>query len=353
MRFADEARIEVKAGDGGHGCLSFLRERFKPRGGPDGGNGGSGGDIILHATENLNTLVDFSSRRRFKAPSGVHGRGANCHGRDGEDLLLTVPVGTVVYDEDSDALLGDLREDGNVLRVVRGGCGGMGNAHFKSSTNRAPRRTTDGEPGECKQLRLVLNVLADVGLWGAPNVGKSSLLAAMSAARPKIGNYAFTTLWPNLGAIPLSDGERYVLADIPGLLPGASSGVGLGTRFLKHLNRTRLLLHVIDVSAGEQCVEQARLLRQEVHTYSAELGARESWLLLNKCDLCDADEADAQVDTLRSQLQWSKPIFKVSAWSLQGLPALQEAIAHWLSENNRSARDDQLASSAQQLIDEK
>lgn len=333
MKFTDEAFIYIDAGNGGHGCLSFRRERFRPRGGPDGGNGGKGADINIHAENRINTLVDFASRRHFRAQSGDSGSGADRHGRNGKDMLLVVPLGTSIYDEDADMLLGDLNKCDEVLCVARGGKGGFGNAHFKSSTNRAPRHTTNGEDGETRQLRLVLSVLADVGLWGAPNAGKSSLLTAMSAANPKIANYAFTTLWPHLGVISLPAGDRYVLADIPGLLPGAASGVGLGTRFLKHLSRTRLLLHLVDISTDKDWAAEVRSLRKELHAYSVDLGTRESWLVLNKCDLLSASEAHARTTKLRDQLNWSKPIFEISALHRHGLDVLNSAIADWLIHN--------------------
>lgn len=331
MRFTDEACIRVHAGDGGDGCLSFRRERFRPRGGPDGGNGGKGGDVILRAEPNLNTLVDFSYSRRICAGSGGRGRSKHQHGHNGNDLTLSVPLGTQIYDEDSGDVLGDLRNKGDHLCVAQGGTGGLGNMHFKSSTNRAPRYTTEGVQGQQRSLRLVLTVLADVGLLGKPNAGKSSLLAALSAARPKISHYAFTTLWPNLGVVSVSEGRSYVLADIPGLLPGAASGVGLGTRFLKHLNRTRLLLHVVDISTDVVLSEQVRSLQEELRAYSPDLGKRESWLLMNKCDLLSKDEVLVRTRLLRRRLRWRKPWFVVSALSKEGLPALNEAVMNWLA----------------------
>ncbi len=288
MKFVDEATIKVQAGDGGRGMVSFRREKFIPFGGPDGGDGGEGGSIYVVANQGLNTLADFRYRRGFKAKNGEPGGSADCSGRGGEDLEIVVPVGTVIYDTETEEALGDLAEDGKRLLVARGGKGGLGNQHFKSSTNRAPRRATPGYPGEKRELRLELKLLADVGLLGLPNAGKSTLISAVSAARPRIADYPFTTLHPNLGVVYVGEHKSFVMADIPGVIEGAAEGAGLGIRFLKHLQRTRLLLHLVDISPPDpqaDPVKDARVIAAELKRFSPELAARERWLVLNKLDL--------------------------------------------------------------------
>ena len=298
MKFFDEAIIEVFAGDGGNGSAAFRREKYVPRGGPSGGDGGRGGSIHVVADRNLNTLIDYRYARIFRAPRGENGRGADQYGKGGEDIVLRVPVGTVIADADSGERIADLDRDGAQALVARGGKGGLGNIHFKSSTNRAPRQTTPGEKGEQRRLRLELRVLADVGLLGMPNAGKSTLIRAISAARPKVADYPFTTLQPNLGVVRTDENRSFVVADIPGLIEGAAEGAGLGHRFLRHLQRTRLLLHVVDLAPLDEeanPVHDARAIVQELKKYDPALHAKPRWLVLNKVDLLPDDERDARV----------------------------------------------------------
>jgi GTP-binding protein len=329
MKFVDEARIHVAAGRGGNGAASFRREKFVPLGGPDGGDGGQGGSVILVADAALNTLVDFRYQRRFQAQRGQDGSGAQCTGRSGEDLLLRVPVGTVVHDAGSDEIMGDLTREDQRLVVARGGQGGLGNTHFKSSTNRAPRRATPGAPGEERELRLELRLLADVGLVGLPNAGKSTLIRAVSAARPKVADYPFTTLYPSLGVVAVGMGRSFVMADVPGLIEGASEGSGLGHRFLRHLDRTRLLLHVVDVlpllGHGDP-VQGFHVIEQELVRYSERLASRERWLVLNKIDLLAPDERARQLQDLRTAIGWEGPVFEVSAATGEGCQRLVYAL---------------------------
>jgi GTP-binding protein len=286
MRFVDEALIRIQAGKGGNGCMSFRREKFIPLGGPDGGDGGSGGSVFLQADESLNTLSDYRYQVTFRAKNGAGGRGRDCSGKGGEDTVLRVPVGTSAFDEETGELIGELTRVNELLLVAQGGRGGLGNTHFKSSTNRAPRQTIPGTPGEERQLRLELNVIADVGLLGLPNAGKSSLIRTISAARPKVADYPFTTLAPSLGVVGLDNHRSFVVADIPGLIEGAAMGAGLGIRFLKHLMRTRLLLHMVDILPPEgDPVEHARVVQQELENFSPTLAEHERWLVLNKIDL--------------------------------------------------------------------
>ena len=327
MKFVDEVSIEVRAGRGGNGCLSFLRERHRPKGGPDGGDGGDGGDVWLHADTGLNTLADYRARRRFSAGDGRAGAGRLRSGAAGAALTLAVPVGTSVFDIDSGEKLGELECEGQRLLVARGGRHGLGNIHFKSSVNRAPRRSTPGEEGEMRHLRLALRVLADVGLLGMPNAGKSSLLRAISAARPRVGAYPFTTLHPHLGVI--DDGDRsVVVADIPGLLPGAAEGVGLGTRFLKHLTRTRLLLQVMDLcpADGVALPDQAQALDRELRAFDANLAGLERWIVLNKADLLSEEQA---LSAKRELQKSGRRVFIISALSRQGVGDLAEALRQW------------------------
>jgi GTPase len=325
VKFVDEADIRIEAGRGGDGCASFRREKFIPRGGPDGGNGGSGGSVYLVAREGINTLADFRVQRRFKAANGRGGAGRNMTGASGEDLYIAVPAGTEIKDLDTAETLGDLTHDGDALLVARGGRGGRGNTTFKSSINRAPRQFTRGEPGEERHLLLALKVLADVGLLGAPNAGKSTLTRALSAARPKVADYPFTTLHPHLGVVRVGAEQSFVIADIPGLIEGAAEGVGLGIRFLKHLERTRLLLHVVDAGpdrAGEDVAAEIRGIERELTQYSEPLRRLPRWLVLNKLDLLPEEERARRVEALAAELDWTGPVYGISALSGQGTEEL-------------------------------
>lgn len=333
MKFVDEARVKVAAGNGGKGCLSFRRERFIPRGGPDGGDGGDGGSVFLCADEALNTMIDYRYQRHFSAPHGEPGRGSNCTGHAGEDLYMPVPVGTTVIDMETGETLGDLTEAGQTLLVAQGGFHGLGNARYKSSTNRAPRQTSSGTPGELRELLLELKVLADVGLLGYPNAGKSSLIRSVSAAKPKVAGYPFTTLTPQLGVVRLEASRSFVMADIPGLISGAADGAGLGIRFLKHLARTHLLFHVVDMLPMDEVdpAVTAQALIDELALFSPTLAQQPRWLILNKADLVD----DEQIKTIRERLvealDWDgKPLFVVSAINGKGtmplIGAAMEAI---------------------------
>lgn len=337
MKFVDEATIRVEAGKGGNGCLSFRREKYVPMGGPDGGDGGDGGSVFLQADDALNTLIDYRYQRKFKAETGEGGSGRNCSGKKGDDLVLSVPVGTTVVDVDTHEVLGDLTVAGQQLRVAQGGFHGLGNTRYKSSVNRAPRQTTNGTPGEVRNLRLELKVLADVGLLGLPNAGKSTLIRAISAARPKVADYPFTTLVPNLGVVSVQAHRSFVVADIPGLIEGASEGAGLGIRFLKHLVRTRLLLHLVDVAPfdGSDPVENVRTITRELERFSPALASRERWLVLNKVDLLPEDEQAERCQALVSALGWQGPVFQVSALSGKGTAALCQAIMNWIEERAR------------------
>jgi GTP-binding protein len=329
MKFVDEATIKVQAGNGGRGMVSFRREKFIPFGGPDGGDGGEGGSIYVVASQGLNTLADFRYQRTFKAKNGEPGGSADCSGRGGEDLEVVVPVGTVIYDIDTEELLGDLTHDGMRLLVARGGKGGLGNQHFKSSTNRAPRRATPGYPGEKRELRLELKLLADVGLLGLPNAGKSTLISAVSAARPRIADYPFTTLHPNLGVVYVGEHKSFVMADIPGVIEGAAEGAGLGIRFLKHLQRTRLLLHLVDIAPPDpqaDPVKDARAIVAELKRFSSELAARERWLVLNKLDLMTEEAADRRCREIVRRLRWKGPVFRISGATRTGTRELCQAV---------------------------
>jgi len=325
MKFVDEATIKVEAGNGGNGCLSFRREKYIPRGGPDGGDGGDGGDVYFVADTGLNTLADFRFKRMFRAEHGQKGMGSKCTGKSGEDLYVRVPIGTIAYDADIEELIGDLVKAGQTLLVAKGGFHGLGNTRFKSSTNRAPRRTTEGTPGEIRNLFLELKVLADVGLLGLPNAGKSTLIRAVSAAHPKVADYPFTTLIPNLGVVRVDDEKSFVIADIPGLIEGAAEGAGLGVQFLKHLARTRLLLHLIDVlpdgGAGDP-VTDAQTVVNELKKYNDELYAKDRWLVLNKIDLLPAESRQQTCDQIIQGLHWQGPVYLISAVAKQGTQAL-------------------------------
>jgi len=315
MKFVDEAIIKVHAGDGGNGCASFRREKFIPFGGPNGGDGGSGGSVWLIADEGLNTLIDFRHQRNFKAPRGENGMGSDMYGRGGEDTLIRVPVGTTVINLDTNEVIGDLTENGQRLLVARGGKGGLGNIHFKSSVNRAPRKTTAGTPGEVRELKLELKVLADVGLLGFPNAGKSTFIRAVSAATPRVADYPFTTLQPHLGVVRAGPDQSFVIADIPGLIEGAAEGAGLGIQFLKHLARTSLLLHLVEIEPtdGSDPAAQVRAIEQELEHFDPRLLARPRWLVINKLDLVAPEQRDSIARALVEQLEWSAPWFAISA----------------------------------------
>jgi GTP-binding protein len=334
MKFVDEATIRVQAGNGGHGCLSFRREKFIEKGGPDGGDGGHGGSVYLVADKAVNTLADFRVARKFKAGNGQPGAGRNKTGKSGEDLDVIVPCGTVVHDVDTGELFGDLTEAGQRMMVAEGGRAGLGNTRFKSSVNRAPRKTTQGTPGEKRHLRLELRLLADVGLLGLPNAGKSTLIRAMSAARPKVAAYPFTTLHPNLGVVSVGPLQSFVMADIPGLIEGAADGAGLGIQFLKHLQRTRVLLHIVDIAPQDAEADpgkDAETIRKELGRYSAELAEKPCWLVLNKIDLLDADGVVAARERVLSQLGWDGPLFEISAVSGKGTGMLARALMRELA----------------------
>jgi len=320
MRFVDEAIIQVEAGNGGNGCMSFRREKFIPFGGPDGGDGGRGGSILMEADPDGNTLVDYRYTRKFNAERGRGGRGANCSGKSGADIVLKVPVGTTVVDEDTNEVLGDLVEPYQQLLVAKGGYGGLGNIHFKSSTNRSPQKTTSGHAGEARKLRLELKVLADVGLLGLPNAGKSTFIRAVSAAKPKVADYPFTTLVPNLGVVDVDRHRSFVMADIPGLIEGASEGAGLGIRFLKHLARTRFLLHIVDIAPidGTDPVENVQAIALELKRFSPSLAALPRWLVLNKIDLVTPEECTALCEDIIERLDWQGPVFQTSGLTREG-----------------------------------
>ncbi len=325
MKFVDEAKIKVIAGDGGNGCASFRREKYIPKGGPDGGDGGDGGSVYLIADSGLNTLVDFRTRRTHKAQPGQSGMGRERSGRKGQDLHVRIPVGTRIFDEESGELLGELLEHRQTLLVAQGGERGIGNVHFKSSTNRTPRQFTHGTEGERRELRLELILLADVGLLGMPNAGKSSLISKISSARPRVADYPFTTLYPNLGVVSLGQDHSFVVADIPGVIAGAAVGAGLGLQFLKHLSRTRLLLHLVDIAPLDESLDSAgevRQIEQEMACYSEELAGKERWLVLNKRDLLPEAEFQARSQALRGSLGWSGPVYGISAVSGEGVKLL-------------------------------
>lgn len=335
MKFVDEAVIRVEAGKGGDGCMSFRREKYVPFGGPDGGDGGDGGSVYLEADEGLNTLVDFRYTRLFRAEHGQPGRGSQCSGKAGEDLTIRVPVGTLAYDAVTSELLGDLVAHGERLLVAKGGDHGLGNARFKSSTNRAPRKTTKGMAGEVRPLRLELNVLADVGLLGKPNAGKSSLIRAVSAARPKVADYPFTTLYPHLGVVRVESDRSFVIADIPGLIEGAAEGAGLGHRFLKHLARTRLMLHVVDIaSPGDisKAVADIQAIEAELKKFSEDLYARERWLVFNKIDLLASHTRHTYAQAIAGHAGWTAPVFLVSALTGEGCRELMYKVQERLDE---------------------
>jgi len=340
MKFVDEARIEVKAGRGGNGCASFRREKFVPKGGPDGGDGGRGGDVWAVADHNINTLLEYRYQRRVAAGNGEHGRGGDCYGASGPDVELRMPVGTVVTDEQTGLLLADLATTGKRVLLARGGAGGLGNLHFKSSTNRAPRQKTPGQPGEHRFLRLELKVLADVGLLGFPNAGKSTLIAAVSNARPRVADYPFTTVHPHLGVVRVDSQASFVIADLPGLIEGAAAGAGLGHRFLRHLGRARLLLHVIDAApadSGVDPIRQARSLIAELRKFDQALARKPRWTVFNKIDLVDASRREQLVADFRRRLRSRAPIYCVSAMTGEGCRELMLAVHRHLTSKAGTA----------------
>jgi len=343
MKFIDEAVIDVAAGNGGSGCASFRREKFMPMGGPDGGDGGRGGSVIALADANLNTLVDYRYARRHEAANGEPGRGSDQFGAAGADIVLRMPVGTIVTDIESGEMVAELLEPDQRVVLARGGDGGFGNLHFKSSTNRSPRKKTPGWPGEQRKLRLELRLLADVGLLGMPNAGKSTLIAAISNARPKIADYPFTTLHPHLGVVRVGPSRSFVVADIPGLIEGAAEGAGLGHHFLRHLQRTRLLWHIVDVAPLDDAadpVAQVRIVLSELRKYDEALYRKPRWLVLNKIDLIPRDQRAARVRDIARRLRWKGPVFAVSAVAREGLQPLLDATWHELSPSAGADADD-------------
>ena len=352
MKFVDEASIKVMAGKGGNGCLSFRREKYIAKGGPDGGDGGDGGSVILEANSGLNTMVDYRFVRTYKAESGEPGKGRNCTGKSGEDLVLKVPIGTTVLDEDTAEILGDLQNEGEQLVVAQGGFHGLGNTRFKSSTNRAPRQTSNGTEGEVRNLKLELKVLADVGLLGLPNAGKSTFIRAVSSAKPKVADYPFTTLVPNLGVVKVDAHRSFVVADIPGLIEGASEGAGLGIRFLKHLTRNRILLHIVDMAPfdGVEPADAALSIVEELERFSPTLAARPRWLLLNKTDLIDAETLAERRAALIEALDFDGPVYEIAAISGEGCERICQDMMILLEEQGEAeAADPELAEQEQAI----
>ncbi len=349
MKFVDEATIDVTAGKGGTGCVSFRREKFVPKGGPDGGDGGDGGSVFLEGDVALNTMIDYRYTRRFCAENGESGRGRNCSGKSGQDLVLPVPLGTTVLDDETGEILGDIREAGERLLVAQGGFHGLGNTRYKSSINRAPRQSSPGTEGESRKLKLELKVLADVGLLGLPNAGKSTLIRAVSAATPKVADYPFTTLIPSLGVVKVDAHRSFVAADIPGLIEGASEGAGLGIRFLKHLTRNRVLLHLVDVAPidGSDPADAACAVVRELERFSPALAARPRWLVLNKIDLIDADALAACRERVVSALNWRGPVYEVSAVAGLHTDALCGDLMTHLEEQAAAMRSDPDAEQAE------
>ncbi|HFC8542528.1 GTPase ObgE [Neisseria weaveri] len=368
MKFIDEAKIEVVAGKGGNGAVSFRREKFVPRGGPDGGDGGKGGSVFAVADENINTLVEYRFVKRYQAKNGEKGHGSDRYGKGADDIELHMPVGTLIRDIDTDEIIADLTHHGQKVCLARGGKGGLGNIHFKSSVNRAPKQATPGEEGEARSLQLELKVLADVGLLGMPNAGKSTLISAVSAARPKIANYPFTTLHPNLGVVRMDENNSFVMADIPGLIEGAAEGAGLGHRFLKHLSRTGLLLHVVDLAPFDDSVnpaEEALAIVEELRKYDEELYDKPRWLVLNKLDMLSGEEAEERAAEFLKQIGWNHPapddrfgfdmntprLFKISALSRQGTQDLVYQINTYLTEKKRLAAEAEEAAKQSQAVE--
>ncbi|MBC8299316.1 MAG: Obg family GTPase CgtA [Pelagibacterales bacterium] len=330
MKFIDETIILVKAGNGGNGCVSFRREKYIPFGGPDGGDGGDGGSIIIEARDGLNTLADFRNKSKFIAQNGKSGSGKNKKGKSGNDLVIKLPVGSIVYDSKTEELICDLDHDKQTIKIVAGGTFGLGNTRFKTSTNRAPRKKTDGKKGEERQLKIILKVLADVGLIGLPNVGKSSILAAISMAKPKIANYAFTTIHPNLGVVLINDYEKFIVADIPGLIKGASTGAGLGIQFLKHISRTKLLLHVIDVEKNDvdQILKDMNIIIKELKDYDSELIKKDKWFVFNKIDMLNKEQINTVENFVKDKIK--SKMFFVSAKNKSGLKDMCDNITEYM-----------------------
>jgi len=324
MKFVDEAAILVVAGDGGNGCVSFRREKYIPNGGPDGGDGGDGGDVYAVADENLNTLIDYRFVKSFRAERGQNGQSKDCTGKRGKDITIKFPVGTRILDQDTGEIMGDMTRHGQSIMIAKGGFHGLGNARFKSSINRAPRQKTDGTAGENRQVQLELLLLADVGMLGLPNAGKSTFIRAVSAAKPKVADYPFTTLVPSLGVVRMDNEQSFVVADIPGLIEGAADGAGLGIRFLKHLERCRVLLHLIDLAPVDESdpVENAKVIVKELERYSEKLSVKPRWLVFNKLDLLDPEEADRRAKAIASALDWKEQFYIISAANREGVKAL-------------------------------
>ncbi len=355
MKFVDEAEISVEAGRGGSGALSFRREKFIAKGGPDGGDGGDGGSVYLLGDSSLNTLVDFRYQPQYRAQSGQSGMSKNCTGKAGEDLVVKVPIGTSVIDVNTEELIADISEPGQKVLVAKGGVHGLGNTRFKSSTNRTPTKTTKGRPGEHRNLQLQLRILADVGLLGLPNAGKSTLIRAVSSARPKVADYPFTTLVPNLGVVRVSAERSFVMADIPGVIEGASEGAGLGFRFLKHLSRTRLMLHVVDVAPFDESdpLENARKIVSELEKFSPVLARKERWLVLNKVDMLPAEQVDALLERFRADPGWqTAPAFRIAAISGEGCPELCQKVMVSVEEHRRLLLEDDDYQQQQKELDE-
>src|SRR5487761_2306616 len=354
MKFIDDAKLKVQAGNGGRGCVSFRREKFVPFGGPDGGDGGLGGSVYQKAVEGMNTLADFRISRTYKGQNGEPGSGNDCTGHGGDDLYVAVPVGTTVTEIDTGETLGDLTHEGETLLVAKGGKGGWGNTRFKSSTNRTPRKSGTGLPGEKRELALELKLIADVGLLGIPNAGKSTLIRAVSAARPKVADYPFTTLIPNLGVVAAGPGRSFVMADIPGLIEGAAEGAGLGIRFLRRLQRTRLLLHLIDIAPLDpeaDPVKDARAIVQELKKFSKELAAKPRWLVINKSDLLPQQEAEKRARAIVRGLRFRGRHFLVSGATGRGTRELCERVMEFLEVQDRAARGH--ASPAEETVGER
>jgi len=343
MKFVDEASIHITAGKGGSGSASFRREKYIQYGGPDGGDGGGGGSVYLEGDSGLNTLVDFRHRRIYRAQNGVQGKGQEKYGKRGEDIYIRVPLGTEVSDEASGVAIGDVTEHGQHLLVARGGRGGLGNVHFKSSTNRAPRKFTPGEPGEEIQLHLEMKVLADIGLLGFPNAGKSTLISSVSAARPKVADYPFTTLYPNLGVVRIGMDSSFVIADVPGLIEGAAEGMGLGVQFLKHLKRTRLLLHLVEISPLDEMPPEdaVRKLEQELLNFDSALGEKPRWLVFTKSDVVEQSEAEEIAARVVKELDWIAPWFLISSVTRNGTDELMQSIGRALDEMNEIEAEQQ------------
>src|SRR6202167_4233667 len=353
MQFVHEAERKVQAGNGGRGCVSFRREKFVPFGGPDGGDGGLGGSVYLKAAEGMNTLADFRIARTYRGQNGEGGSGNDCTGHGGDDTYVPVPVGTVVSDLDTGEQLGDLMQEGETLLVAKGGKGGWGNTRFKSSTNRTPRKAGLGLPGEKRELALELKLIADVGLLGLPNAGKSTLIRAVSGARPKVADYPFTTLHPNLGVASAGPGRSFVMADIPGLIEGAAEGAGLGIRFLKHLQRTRVLLHLIDIAPadpGADPVKGARTIIAELKKFAADLAAKERWLAINKTDLLEPAEAERRAKEIVRRLRWKGPVLRISGATGAGTDELKQAVMRYLEAHPRPAASHAEAAAADSAV---